>query len=79
MADTKTYKAIYEFTMDDVTSKIKEVVTLPVEVAEKIIEKIETLAEDNEMVNVISIEEVEEKEESENTGIISGFLVMFGK
>lgn len=79
MADTKTYKAIYEVTLDGETSEISEVVTLPVEAAEKIIAYIEDLAVDNEMVNIISIEEVEGDDKSTGTGIVSGFLALFGK
>ena len=78
MTETKTYKAIYEVTLDGETSEISEVVTLPVEVAERIIAKIEDLAVDNEMVNIISIEETDD-EKSSGMGIVSGFLAMFGR
>lgn len=77
----KTYKFIYNVTMNGCTGTVEEIAT----VSEEIIEMVNNLAEDNEMVNIISIEELPEvvatvvEEPTSKSGFFAGLLGLIGK
>ena len=69
----KTYKFTYEVEALGMSGIVEEIAT----VSSGIIKMVEELAQDNDMVNIISIEEVQET--PSKSGFMAGLMGLLGK